>query len=303
MPTSLVSTGVQFPDSTIQTTAASGGYSVLLSNTFTSSGTYNKSSGTSNDTVIITVVGAGGGGATGFYANTDYFLGACGGSGGGYTTVAIPYDIVPNTVAVTIGAGGAGGIGGGAANTANSGFMGGNTFFQGFAIALGGQGGRASACTGIGQVGRSIGIANPGGIAYGGLLGNANTNAIQYTENTFGNLPPLFLPMGGRATDSACTSPLFIRIFPGDTGGGGMAVVNSNSTITFFEGGTGRAIGDGGNSLGANGGTGAGGAANVGGNGGNGGDGIVIVRVVSGSMSAEEYKRKSNTYSGVTVSY
>jgi hypothetical protein len=294
MPTSLVSTGVQFPDNTIQTTA-SGGYNVLLSNTFTSSGTYNKSSGTSNDTVVFTVVGGGGGGGAGFYTNSTTYSGAGGGGGGGYITVALPYDVVPSTVAITVGAGGAAGT-----VSARGGATGGTSKAESFAEARGGVGGNVAACTAAPQI---LGTVGNGGTAFGGRLGNANTFVYAIVSN-FG-IDTFVTPfLGARGTDSACSSPLIVRIFSGETGGGGSAAItDTGGTVTFLNGGTGRGIGDGGNSLGASGGTGAGGAANVAGTAGAGGDGIVIVRVVSGAMSADEYKRRSNTHSGVTVSY
>lgn len=302
MPTSLVSTGVQFPDNTIQTTAV-GGYTVLLSNTFTSSGTYNKSSGTSNDTVVITVVGAGGGGSAAFYSNSTYFSGGGGGGGGGYTTVAVPYDLVPNTVAVTVGAGGVGG------NTSvvhppNSvtiaGSKGGHSLVDGFAIGIGGGGGTVSSNWFFSQP-QQLGTGGTGGTAYGGLLGNSNL----FSQSSFTN-PSSYIAIGGAGTAAGCTTPTFAGaiIYPGDTGGGGSIRVESTNTVTFLDGGTGRAIGNGGNSRGANGSApGGGGASNFQGTGGTGGDGRVIITVVAGSISAGEFKRRSNTYSGVTVSY
>ena len=60
MPVTLVGTGIQFPDSTTQTTAATGGASGGRGQVFTSSGTFTIPTGIT--AVKVTIVGGGGGG-------------------------------------------------------------------------------------------------------------------------------------------------------------------------------------------------------------------------------------------------
>jgi hypothetical protein len=293
MAVSLVNTGIQFPDSTIQTTAAgTGSVTVLATNTFNSSGTYTRADGANGDTVIVTVVGAGGGGGAAIFSNATFYYGAGGGGGGGYVTVAIPYDIVPSTVAVTVGAGG---VGGNTANTTTAlGANGGISIFDKFAIARGGGGG------GIYTFG-SIPLGRPGagGTSRGGALGNGNNNVASSIND---ESDTLF--RGGRGTAGACTSPFAYNVHHGATGGGG-GVYHNGISNTFMDGGYNRVYGSGGNTYGANGGAqGGGGAANLNGIGGTGGDGTVIITVVSGKISAADFAAKtSNTASGVTAYY
>lgn len=95
MAVALVSTGVQFPDSTIQTTAAaSGGFSNIA--VFTSSGTWSVPSGVTKARVIVT----GGGGGTG---NSGLTTGA---NAGGTAIKIVSSLIAGNTASVTVGAGG-----------------------------------------------------------------------------------------------------------------------------------------------------------------------------------------------------
>lgn len=100
MATSLVSTGVQFPDSTIQTTASTGG-APLNTQIFTSSGTWTKPA--SGTYVFIRLWASGGGGAKA----ADYASGPIGGNGGAFTCQTLLMADMPSTVSVTVGAGGA----------------------------------------------------------------------------------------------------------------------------------------------------------------------------------------------------
>ena len=81
MPTSLISTGVQFPDNSIQTTAAgaSGGDYVMLA--YVSPTTWTKPAGLK--AVKVTVVGAGGNGGSSSATPAGGNSGISGGGGGG----------------------------------------------------------------------------------------------------------------------------------------------------------------------------------------------------------------------------
>lgn len=99
MPTSLVSTGVQFPDSTIQTTAATGGSFFTRRVVFTSSTSWTVPSGVTKVKIIAT--GGGGGGSVSAFS----FAGSPGGGGGG-TGILITNVTAGNVFTITIGAGG-----------------------------------------------------------------------------------------------------------------------------------------------------------------------------------------------------
>jgi hypothetical protein len=101
MPTSLVSTGVQFPDLTTQTTAAvaGGGYAL---NAYVSPTTWSKPAGLK--AVKVTVVGAGGSGVAS-PAGSALNRGSSGGGGGGAAIEYIPAPSIPGPVAVTAGPG------------------------------------------------------------------------------------------------------------------------------------------------------------------------------------------------------
>lgn len=150
MATSLTSTGITFPDSTTQTTAASASsYVGGKGQVFTTSGTFTVPTGVS--AVKVTVVGGGGGGGGG---NANMSVGV-GGAGGG---VAIKYltGLTPGaTVTVTIGA--AGTTGSGAAGGA-----GGTSSFGAYCSATGGAGG------GIGQYASNSVSDSNGGVGSNG---------------------------------------------------------------------------------------------------------------------------------------
>ena len=98
MPTSLISTGVQFPDNSIQTTAAGASGGDYVMNAYASPTTWSKPAGLK--AVKVTVVGAGGNGG-----NSPAATGAGGGGGGGSSIRYIDAPAIPGPVAVTAGAG------------------------------------------------------------------------------------------------------------------------------------------------------------------------------------------------------
>lgn len=87
------SSGITFPDGTIQATAPSVGMQV-----FTSSGTFTVPNNVQK--IKVSVVGGGGGG----------YNGARGGGGGGYCAKLIDVSSVTSPIAVTVGNGGPGGV-------------------------------------------------------------------------------------------------------------------------------------------------------------------------------------------------
>ena len=148
--------------------------------TFTSSGTWSKPSG-SFTYVIVDLIGGGGGGAGGG-CNSNPAAGHPGGSGGAAgnrNIFVLPYSQAPSSATVTVGGGGGYGNGqSGAGNSAGSpGNQGGATRFGTFGEALGGAGGNASTGS-FGQESAPQAVNNPdftGAIAgaYGGSTENA----------------------------------------------------------------------------------------------------------------------------------
>jgi hypothetical protein len=149
MTTTLTSTGIQFPDSTIQITRAAN----VNYQAFTISGIWTKPAEVSANAIVIAQLWGGGGGGK---------LTA-GGGGGGYATVTLPAASLPATVNVYVGVGG----------TYNT-FNGDYSNFETYANAYGGAL-ALSATTGGGGGGEyGPGVGSSGG-SYGGGTGGATT--------------------------------------------------------------------------------------------------------------------------------
>jgi hypothetical protein len=131
-------------------TGATGpGYTLLDTQTFTSSTTYTVPSGAL--LFVVEVVAAGGGGGSGRKATTSARgYSACGGGGGTYERLSLAAAEFSSTVTVTIGAGGAGGASQTSTGTnGNDGARGGTTRFGQFYFfgGIGGPGGPNSTTT------------------------------------------------------------------------------------------------------------------------------------------------------------
>lgn len=249
MPTSLVSTGVQFPDSTIQTTAAVGGGANIQS--FPATGTYTKPPGAKF--VMVELWGAGGGGGRTY---STYSNGGEGGGGGAYATKMFAAPEVGATETVTVGAGGSGYTGTGQ----GTGGTGGTTNFGTLLYAGGGSGGSrlAGPCsytpTGVG--GNSYGPSVPtcyrlitSVLVWGGGPGGQVVNNTGYPLIGSGKVS---LFGGGGGAGGASLRPCN----PGNSGGVGRLFGSNTSNLrtptasTDYSGGGSLSPVDGGNFVG-----------------------------------------------------
>jgi hypothetical protein len=220
MPTTLVSTGVEFPDLTVQTTAAVGGGGYALQN-YVSPATWTKPAGLK--AVKVTVVGAGGNGGAGVTVQPAGLASGDGGGGGGGGAAIeyIPAPSIPGPVVVTAGPGTnsfgpfcsatAGTVGGSTSNIQNAGGAGGSgsggniniTGQTGLPAELGnGAGGNAALGFGVGGAG--VPTSGPAGVT----PGNAGLN--------YGG------GGGGGSTGPGSPTPITA---PGGTGAPGIVIV------------------------------------------------------------------------------
>jgi hypothetical protein len=172
MPTSLINTGVQFPDNSIQTTAATGGGGYAL-NAYTSPATWSKPTGLK--AVKVTVQGAGGSGANSVSAGRS----GGGGGGGGTAIEYIPAPSIPGPVSVTAGPG-TNSFGPFCSATA-----GGNSGSVAGASGGAGSGGNINITGGTGGGGSPFGNY-PGGMGGASLLGNAGGMGATAAAGTAG---------------------------------------------------------------------------------------------------------------------
>lgn len=223
MPTSLVSTGVQFPDSTIQTTAAAGG-GFSQAQIFTSSGTFTVPS---SGKFKVTIIGGGGSGGCGGFP----LAAQAGGSAG--TVIKWYTGATAGAIAtVTIGSGGSGVLG---ENTAGN--SGGNSTFalSGFTtLTAGGGGGGAG-----GYPVKNNGTASGGNININGQNGMGPAYASDGGNNTrvstLGGSTPLGLGSSWGMTVSTAAS----TNYPASGYGAGGGTGNGNVWLTTSGAGTG----------------------------------------------------------------
>jgi hypothetical protein len=240
--------------------------------TFSSSGTWIKPTPVPSEAfVLVELWGAGGGGGSGGLSTASVVYGGGAGGGGEYIKILIPASDLPNSVSVTIGAGGTGG----ANSDVNAGSSGGSTSF-GFLVANGGAGGPSSTSGTL-------------------LQGNGGSSSISFEPGADGNGSTVLSGAGGGPGGSyafqvgydggECAS----KSTGAAAGGSGVGVNGSNAT-TFGNGGGGgwTAVADntnatnGGNGATAGGGGGGGSVkytttAGTRGAGGNGGNGYAII--------------------------
>jgi hypothetical protein len=191
--TANVTSGIAFDIDTIllQTSqgGGGGGGAFLITETFTSSGTFNVPTGVEYVTVVAIGGGGGGGGGQMVWATSSLFGGAGSGGGGG-SRIVIARDIPLGTatsVSVGIGAGGAGGAGGtvnkttgGTAHRTAAGTNGSDgaatTFGSYLSVPGGGGGGAAGTTTTIGSGGAVAGVATATVLEVNQYLGGTGSN-------------------------------------------------------------------------------------------------------------------------------
>jgi len=192
MATSLVSTGVQFPDTTIQTTAATSGGNYVL-NRYTSPATWTKTAGLK--AVKVTVVGAGGNGGAG----TIPGLVGQGGGGGGAAIYYAPAASIPGPQPITAGPGT---NSFGAIASATAGAVGGSTNSGSVRGAAGGSGS-----------GGTVNIVGGAGDTVNNSMGGAGGSSI----------------FGGGGAGGTQVAPLAPGGPGGNYGGGGGGGCNNNT--------------------------------------------------------------------------
>lgn len=161
--------------------AAAGSAEGCVVSTFTADGTWVKPSGASG--VYVIVIAGGGGGGGGGYRTTSYYQSGAGGGGGGITWAWLAASDLPDTVEVTVGAGGTGGTSTSTGNTA-----GGNGGAGGFSAfgkikatgGGGGQGGRVDETQANGGSG--------GGGLYSGITASATDDDTNVTQQSDGDV-------------------------------------------------------------------------------------------------------------------
>jgi hypothetical protein len=253
MPTTLISTGIQFPDSTVQTTAASsgGGMNALIyEGTPGTPNAFNYTLPATVKSVRVTVVGGGGSGATRLSGPTNGGV-AGGGAGGAATAVVIPRATLIATYPTGVIPAVAGG-GGVATPTASN--AGGTSSFGNFVSATGGSGGQtrnysgtpqssAGGAAGVGSgsspnyfltPGSNGGAGSAGGPAGAGgavfsrytYLGGPGGGGITYSPglNQAGNPAPAFSFGGGGGGAMAGTGTVV-----GGVGGDGILIIEEYS--------------------------------------------------------------------------
>jgi hypothetical protein len=200
MPTSLISTGVQFPDNSIQTTAVTGGGYAI--NAYTTPGSFPAAPGRGVGLKLIkvTVVGGGGRGSPG---NAN---GGSGGGAGGAAIFVYPAPSLPTSaIPYTVGEGG----------SPSPSTTGGTTTFGvaplNVVTATGGVGGGQQAPGGAGGVGSN----GSGGLNFNGGAGAQTTTNGQNPGSTGGNS---IFGGGGKGNSGASAAVTY-----GAGGGGGMA--------------------------------------------------------------------------------
>lgn len=266
-----------------------GGYA------FTDNGTWVKPAGAS--LLAVTCIGGGGGGGSG--ANSpaaSTSTGGGGGGGGAVSTVILPASAVPDSVAVTVGAGGAGGARQTTASTwGNAGASGGASSFGSLVAAGGGLGGLDGRTSSVATVvAGGVGMFNGGnGIVTGNFTGQTGngaggggtaggldaTNSMAWTPKEGGGVN--WLPVTPGAPGSPYTNVAYL----GGQGGGsalGYGLPGAGGGGTYPQSSANDQPGGNGGLYGGGGGGGAMSNSNTGsGSGGNGGPGCVVVAVLA----------------------
>lgn len=250
--------------------------------TFTTSGTFAVTSGSTGTAEVMVIAGGGGGG-----------INAAGGGGAGGLIDNVNVALVPGNYTVTVGTGGIGGATGGSGTVGGNGT---NSIFQGLTTCVGGGGGGSA--NGSGPAGLSGGSG--GGTYYNDHNPGAGTGGQGFAGGAQGDV---FAGCGGAVSSgsggggataaghSGCVdAPLGLGGGPGYTssisgasicyaGGGGGGAASTTINPGQCGGGTGgyNSVPTGQNGTAATGG-GGGGSTNGSFAGGNGGAGVVIVR-------------------------
>lgn len=211
--TSIGSTGVTFPDATVQASASPG---EVVTTIYSSPATWTKNPALK--AVRVTLVSGGGGGGSGRRPSNG--PAGNGGGGGAYGVAFIPAPSVPSPQSVTVGSAGIGGVS--PSPAAVPGTSGGTSSFGAFITATGGGGGPAN---GGGSTGGSI-TPSPSVIGIPGAPGGTSPST-----------PVTTATVGGAGGDGALTW--------GRGGAAGNPTGNGGVAVGYGGGGGGAGSGSG----------------------------------------------------------
>ena len=205
----------------------------VVTQVFTSSGTYTPTTGMVY--AIIECVGGGGGGGGVAGTSGDIFI-AGGGGSGSYSRLVASAATIGASKTVTIGAAGAGGTAG-----ANNGSAGGDTSVGSLCIGKGGGGGRGASVSISNITGGAGGVAGTGGFTPPGSPGEPGFYAIGTTILVGSGMGASSSFGGGAASAAVTDTTATAGVAAGANSGSGGSGANAVNTASTAAGGSGAA--------------------------------------------------------------
>ena len=222
---------------TFQALPAAGGFTSVVTQTFTSSGTYTPTSGMKYCIIEVLGGGAGGGGCANTTGNQT--AAGAGGGAGGYARKTVIAATIGASQTVTIGAGGNGGSAGN-----NAGSTGGTTSVGTIVSATGGNGGAGGAASGSGTSPNFS--LNQGGTGGSGASGDFNATGAPGFSPILFDYPGFFqngISGGGGSSIFGGGAVAYQDYGTGSAGTNGTGYGSGGSGGSAFAGGTGAQAG------------------------------------------------------------